>query len=1215
MRINPTPKLFMTVLLTATLATCASIVGAWVSVGNGIEYQSFTASGPNNVFVCRMSRTSTSATLESTVANGKLTGGRQVTSAQGALLDESISWWCQDWGARNDVVCAINGAYETEVSLHPDGQQIQSGWYAKRISEWGWSGFGWTVDRIPFIGACVHTRPDMNYITEVSTGYQFQFDNVNAARGTNNTIIYTPQYDASTLTDSTGVEFVVKMDRPTLILPSPAMAEGTVTQIRVNQGSTPIPWDCIVISATGSKATLLQSNLSVGDRIGITQYFLEYEADCGTPKTNKWTKTFASIGGNVTFLKNGTVVHNYQAGMVARNPRTCICYNADYVYYVVCDGRTTASVGWTNDEMAAFCLNTLGATDGINEDGGGSSVMVVNGKIMNSPSDGSERSVVNGIAMVNVSPRLQSTTFTAGQSVTVNASTTYVRLGPGTNYASISTKNANATGTIVGDWLNGVYAKGFFWWKVDFSDVVGWVHEPRLISTSTGPTIVQQPQSRTSCAGNSVKFEVVANGKGSLSYRWQKNSVNLSNAGHYSGVLTPKLIISTIDSTDYASYRCVVTDTTSSATSSAATLSQGSAPAAPTAQAATNIGADTITWNWSAVPDAQGYKLWTAASGGTQIGGLIYGNFYTETGMGPGTSYTRYVEAWSCGASATRTPLGPTSTLARNCPENADFESGFTGGIGNHWVKMADDGTSVVSQETTIIHGGTSSQRIEDPMGGQGYTGWIYQKVNVVPARQYVLRYYHYHTGTSGQTTGFVTGLGCDVNGGTSFASIGESMGPLGEWLYKKSSPFTSGAGGLITIGFRGGYNNGGTVGYADDFSLAPAPPTASAGAATIGVGQSSTISASGGFGGSASELHWYTGANGTGTHAGTGTSLGVSPTTTTAYYPRWESAANCGGCCVSDDGPSVTVTAIPPPSAVAVTDEGNYTPSLDTLKASWTDSIPSGGSISRYEYSVGTSSGTQDVKAWTSNGMATSATITGLSLTEGTTYYVQARAVDSFGNASPGSSANGILAAPGATPIAAAWNKANDTEPLSLRNKIVTAALGGAFWLEETDRTMGIKVVSGASVARGNTVSVAGVLGLSGSTRALFGDVVINSGGTTTILPLATTEKYLGGSAFNPSTPGITGGRGLYNIGLFVKVFGNVTYSNTDNPADKYFFIDDGSGLSRDGHAGVLVRCGSVTPPASGMRLVTGIAASEQTGAVVVPVILIRDAADIASP
>ena len=57
-----------------------------------------------------------------------------------------------------------------------------------------------------------------------------------------------------------------------------------------------------------------------------------------------------------------------------------------------------------------------------------------------------------------------------------------------------------------------------------------------------------------------------------MSYQWQKNSANLSNGGHYSGATTATLTISNADSSDAASYRCVVTNAYGSATSSNATL-------------------------------------------------------------------------------------------------------------------------------------------------------------------------------------------------------------------------------------------------------------------------------------------------------------------------------------------------------------------------------------------------------------------------------------------------------------------------------------------------------------------------------------------------------------------------------------------------------------------------------------------------------------------
>ena len=56
------------------------------------------------------------------------------------------------------------------------------------------------------------------------------------------------------------------------------------------------------------------------------------------------------------------------------------------------DGRSNTSRGLTLQELATYFLR-LGARDAVNLDGGGSSVMVINGEVVNKPSDGRERTV------------------------------------------------------------------------------------------------------------------------------------------------------------------------------------------------------------------------------------------------------------------------------------------------------------------------------------------------------------------------------------------------------------------------------------------------------------------------------------------------------------------------------------------------------------------------------------------------------------------------------------------------------------------------------------------------------------------------------------------------------------------------------------------------------------------------------------------------------
>ena len=78
------------------------------------------------------------------------------------------------------------------------------------------------------------------------------------------------------------------------------------------------------------------------------------------------------------------------------NPRTAIGKISDNHYvFVVSDGRTSESTGLTLYELATF-MKSLGCEMAYNLDGGGSSTMYFNGKVINNPTSGrsiKERSV------------------------------------------------------------------------------------------------------------------------------------------------------------------------------------------------------------------------------------------------------------------------------------------------------------------------------------------------------------------------------------------------------------------------------------------------------------------------------------------------------------------------------------------------------------------------------------------------------------------------------------------------------------------------------------------------------------------------------------------------------------------------------------------------------------------------------------------------------
>ena len=118
------------------------------------------------------------------------------------------------------------------------------------------------------------------------------------------------------------------------------------------------------------------------------------------------------LGGRWTLLSNGVPRYGIDdngpatsGGFVCapglRHPRTAIGLSADKrkVFIVVADGRSSASVGMTCDELIDLFVE-LGAHDAMGLDGGGSSTLWKNDALINRPSDAAgERTVRNHLAL------------------------------------------------------------------------------------------------------------------------------------------------------------------------------------------------------------------------------------------------------------------------------------------------------------------------------------------------------------------------------------------------------------------------------------------------------------------------------------------------------------------------------------------------------------------------------------------------------------------------------------------------------------------------------------------------------------------------------------------------------------------------------------------------------------------------------------------------
>ncbi len=88
----------------------------------------------------------------------------------------------------------------------------------------------------------------------------------------------------------------------------------------------------------------------------------------------------------------------------ARHPRTFVGIDRDTTKMFLCtvDGRQASSIGMNYREMAGFLLS-IGVWHATNLDGGGSTTMVVRGKVVNSPSDKTgERRVANSLQVIKL---------------------------------------------------------------------------------------------------------------------------------------------------------------------------------------------------------------------------------------------------------------------------------------------------------------------------------------------------------------------------------------------------------------------------------------------------------------------------------------------------------------------------------------------------------------------------------------------------------------------------------------------------------------------------------------------------------------------------------------------------------------------------------------------------------------------------------------------
>ncbi|MDR0957706.1 MAG: phosphodiester glycosidase family protein [Clostridiales bacterium] len=166
------------------------------------------------------------------------------------------------------------------------------------------------------------------------------------------------------------------------------VSQGKITYISEKGQTVAIPQDGYVVLMNEQTAKDYLSKFAVGQTAEIK---IQTSVD--------YSKINSAITGAGKLLSGGVIANDTGFISAGRAPRTALGYNKekDTLILMVVDGRGH-SIGASHQNMADLMLKA-GAYDAMHLDGGGSSTIVTNGNVMNAPSDGAARSVINALGV------------------------------------------------------------------------------------------------------------------------------------------------------------------------------------------------------------------------------------------------------------------------------------------------------------------------------------------------------------------------------------------------------------------------------------------------------------------------------------------------------------------------------------------------------------------------------------------------------------------------------------------------------------------------------------------------------------------------------------------------------------------------------------------------------------------------------------------------
>ena len=274
---------------------------------------------------------------------------------------------------RTGAIAAINGGFFRYWGTF-DGQatgllKIDGEYYSMGKKPRG--AMGWKKDYSAVLFNRLQLTPKIKM-----NGIDYPVDGLNHSRNHKDAILYTACFHRTTLTSPGGTEFLIQND--------------TIIACRKQKGDSFIPAGGYVYSL-GKDAKVDMTSIASANKAEVS-FQLETFLPTKSNELALWHACDYIIGGAPLIIKDGVSVSDFSqeevrhSFLIKPHPRTAIgtCPDGTWVFVVV-DGRNPLlSVGFTINELTAL-MQSLGCTNALNLDGGGSTTMTVATEVVNYP--------------------------------------------------------------------------------------------------------------------------------------------------------------------------------------------------------------------------------------------------------------------------------------------------------------------------------------------------------------------------------------------------------------------------------------------------------------------------------------------------------------------------------------------------------------------------------------------------------------------------------------------------------------------------------------------------------------------------------------------------------------------------------------------------------------------------------------------------------------